>query len=349
MRTHINTTFVDLTKAFVTVIRDGLWKVMQKFGCPERFTRMVRHDGMTAQKIDNMTVSKAFVVINGVKHACVLAPTLFILTFSAMLMDAYRDEQPGIHIAYRIDGNLLNSRHMQAKTRTSTGTVQDFLFVDDCALNTVTEEDMQRSIDLFATGFADFGFTIRTAKTVVMHQPPPNAEYNAPRINVNGAQLKNGKTFAYLGSKLSCNTRIDDEVAHRISKASQAFGRLQASVWNHHGFHLNTKLKMYKAVVLTTLLYGAETWTVYSNQARKLNHSHLSPDEISNEAIDQVRPATNPGERSHTPKTHRKPPAAFSHSVELGFHTDQTPRFTLVVTAAQAGDCFSHNFSSSID
>ncbi|VDL94866.1 unnamed protein product [Schistocephalus solidus] len=40
--------------------------------------------------------------------------------------------------------------------------------------------------------------------------------------------------------------------------------------------HLKTKLKMYKAVVLTTLLYGAETWTVYSSQARKLNHFHLS-------------------------------------------------------------------------
>ncbi|VDM00903.1 unnamed protein product [Schistocephalus solidus] len=52
----------------------------------------------------------------------------------------------------------------------------------------------------------------------------------------------------------------------------QAFGRLQASVCNHHGIHLNTKLKMYKAVVLTTLLYGVDSWTVYSNQARKLNH-----------------------------------------------------------------------------
>ncbi|VDL90110.1 unnamed protein product [Schistocephalus solidus] len=76
---------------------------------------------------------------------------------------------------------------MQAPTRVSTTTVHDLLFADDCALNTVTEEDMQRSMDLFAEGCADFGLTISTAKTVVMHQPPPCAEYNAPRINVNGA------------------------------------------------------------------------------------------------------------------------------------------------------------------
>ncbi|BHF69189.1 hypothetical protein SprV_0301223200 [Sparganum proliferum] len=33
---------------------------------------------------------------------------------------------------------------------------------------------------------------------------------------------------------------------------------------------------MYKAVILPTLVYGAETWTVYSKQARRLNHFHLS-------------------------------------------------------------------------
>ena len=33
-------TFVDLTKAFDTVSRDGLWKIMAKFGCPPRYIVM---------------------------------------------------------------------------------------------------------------------------------------------------------------------------------------------------------------------------------------------------------------------------------------------------------------------
>nr|VZI46089.1 unnamed protein product [Spirometra erinaceieuropaei] len=69
---------------------------------------------------------------------------------------------------------------------------------------------------------------------------------------------------------------IDDEVANRISKASQAFSRLHGTVWNRHGLQLSTKLKMYKAVILPTELYAAETWTVYTRQARRLNHFHLS-------------------------------------------------------------------------
>ena len=34
--------FVDLTKAFDTVSREGLWKIMAKYGCPDKFISMVR-------------------------------------------------------------------------------------------------------------------------------------------------------------------------------------------------------------------------------------------------------------------------------------------------------------------
>nr|VZI50870.1 unnamed protein product [Spirometra erinaceieuropaei] len=235
MRTHLYSTFVDLTKAFDTVNREGLWKIMEKFGCPERFTEMVRqlHDSIMARVTDNGAVSEAFAVTNGVKQGCVLAPTLFSLMFSAMLMDAYRDESPGIRIAYRTDGHLLNQRRMHFQSRVSTTTVHELVFADDCALNTTSEEEMQRSMDLFSAACENFGLVIKTQKTVVMHQPPPNsftAPNAPPQISVNGTQLQVVENFPYLGRTLSRNTKIDDEVANRISKASQAFSRLQSTV-----------------------------------------------------------------------------------------------------------------------
>ncbi|BHF72220.1 hypothetical protein SprV_0401528400 [Sparganum proliferum] len=168
---------------------------------------------------------------------------------------------------------------MRFQSRVST--VHEILFADDCALNTTSEEEMQRSMDLFSATCENFGLVINTQKTVMMHQPPPNSAATAPnapppQISVNGTQLQVVENFPYLGSTLSRNTKIDDEVANRISKASQAFGRLQSTVWNRRGLQLSTKLKMYKAVILPTLLYGAETWTVYTKQARRLNHFHLS-------------------------------------------------------------------------
>ena len=77
-------------------------------------------------------------------------------------------------------------------------------------------------------------------------------------------------------STLSRAVHIDDEVTARTAKASVAFGRLRTNVWERNGIRLDTKLKVYKAVVLPTLLYACETWTVYQRHAKKLNHFHLS-------------------------------------------------------------------------
>ena len=83
----------DLTKAkaFDTVRRDGLWKIMAKFGCPPRFKAMVRqfHDGMQARVQNDGEFSEPFEVTNGVKQGCVMAPTLFSMMFSVMLMGAF--------------------------------------------------------------------------------------------------------------------------------------------------------------------------------------------------------------------------------------------------------------------
>nr|VZI53796.1 unnamed protein product [Spirometra erinaceieuropaei] len=90
--------------------------------------------------------------------------------FSAMLMDAYRDERPGIRIAYRTDAQLLNQRRMHFQSRISTTTVHELLFADDFALNTTSEGETQWSMDLFSAAREKVGLVINTQKTVVMHQ-----------------------------------------------------------------------------------------------------------------------------------------------------------------------------------
>ncbi|VDM03518.1 unnamed protein product [Schistocephalus solidus] len=116
------------------------------------------------------------------------------------------DLRPEICIAYRMDGRLLNQRWMQFHSRFSTATIHELLFADNCALNTRTEEEMQRSMDLFTAACDNFGLRINTEKTVVMHQPSPNTLYAAAHINLNGAQIKSVDTFTYLGSNLSRST-----------------------------------------------------------------------------------------------------------------------------------------------
>ena len=38
--------------------------------------------------------------------------------------------------------------------------------------------------------------------------------------------------------------------------------------------HLSTKIQVYRAIIVPTLLYSAETWVLYQKQIRILEHFH---------------------------------------------------------------------------
>ena len=71
--------FVDLRKAYDSVPRQALWKVLEKYGVPEKMLNVVKsfHEGMHAEVRVGLTVTDRFEVQNGLRQGCTLAPTLF--------------------------------------------------------------------------------------------------------------------------------------------------------------------------------------------------------------------------------------------------------------------------------
>ena len=175
----VYSTYVDLTKAFDTVSRECLWRIMAKYGCPPKFITIVclLHDGMLARVQDDGKSLGPFLVSNGGKQGCVLAQKLFSLMFSAMLTDAFADTDISIGIRHRMDGSIFNLRRLKAKTKVKTNTINDFLFADDCALNSISEDDMQQNVDKFAEACTNFVLRISIKKTDVTHQPAPGKTY----------------------------------------------------------------------------------------------------------------------------------------------------------------------------
>ena len=117
--------------------------------------------------------------------------------------------------------------------------------------------------------------SVSIKKTEVLHQPAPATPYVEPNITVNGQKLAVTDKFVYIGSTLSRSVNIDEEVSYRIARASAAFGRLRDTVWERRGLTKETKLKVYQAVVLPSLLYACETWTTYSRHIKQLNAFHM--------------------------------------------------------------------------
>ena len=167
--------FVDLTKAFDTVSRDGLWEILAHLGCPFKFLAILRklHEGQQGQVKHNGSLSGIFPISIGVKQGCILAPTLFSIFFSIMLLEAKEDLPDGIYIHFRTDGSLFNLRRLPAHMKTIEELITELPFADDCALLTNMEEALQHMANCSSDAAKSFGLTISLKKTQMLYQPPP--------------------------------------------------------------------------------------------------------------------------------------------------------------------------------
>ena len=270
--------FIDLTKAFDTVNRDGLWQILEKVGCPKLFVDIIRsfHDDMKASVREGSEKSVPFLVTSGTKQGCVLAPTLFSIFFSLMLRVAFKDSDDGIQLVSRCDKNAFgtNNQRFHAMTKISISVIHDLLFADDCALGACCLEALQRLCDCFSIAARRFGLIISIKKTESLYQPAMGNVYAPPAVTIEGTLLNSVDTFKYLGSTISRDGSLDAEITARIAKATTAYARLNKRLWTNQNVRLNTKVSVYRAVVLTSLLYGCETWTPQRRHIKRLEKFH---------------------------------------------------------------------------
>lgn len=125
---------------------------------------------------------------------------------------------------------------------------------------------------------AQAGLRIKVKKTEVMAvakntSQRPYTEEGTVDISVEGSQVQQVSDFTYLGVIISSDGTIDRELSARIRKASGAFNQL-SNIWKNRNIQTNTKIRIYKAAVLTILLYGSEVWNTTKKQHHRLEVFH---------------------------------------------------------------------------
>ena len=209
--------------------------------------------------------SEPFKILSGVKQGCVLAPTLFGIFFSMLLNLAFRHSDEGVHRHTRSEGKLFNLARLKGMTEVRTVLIKDMLFADDAALTSHTEEAFQQLISKFAYA----------ALIWHVNQHQEDQRHGPGRPSFNGEVPEVTDSFTYLGSTVTNSLSLDAEIDKRIAKVAAVMSNLSKRVWENHQLTLNTKLKVYQASVLSTLLYGSESWTTYAGQENRMESFHL--------------------------------------------------------------------------
>ena len=104
--------------------------------------------------------------------------------------------------------------------------VQESMLADDCMLVAHTEEDLQALTNLFSNAITRCGgLVIRIEEREVLYHPPPPSQRVNRVTHINSNVLRSAQAFNLLGRILSSSATIDDEITHRVSRASASFGR----------------------------------------------------------------------------------------------------------------------------
>jgi hypothetical protein len=89
------------------------------------------------------------------------------------------------------------------------------------------------------------------------------------QLQVNGDAIESVEEFKYLGSVVTRDGEVAEDVRARIRKANAAFIHLYP-IWKAREITTTTKLRIFRTNVKAVLLYGCETWKVTSDITNRI-------------------------------------------------------------------------------
>ncbi|XP_047482497.1 uncharacterized protein LOC125034639 [Penaeus chinensis] len=138
-------------------------------------------------------------------------------------------------------------------------------------LKTDSEKGLQEIMDSLNAVVEDFGMRVNIKKTKVM-RINKNGEGDVT-IKLNGKNLEQVKSFQYLESILTSNGYCSTEIRLRIALAKVAFNSRRELLTKK--FNLRLKKRMIKTLVCSVLLYGSESWTLKTEDIRRLESADM--------------------------------------------------------------------------
>ncbi|VDO72722.1 unnamed protein product [Schistosoma margrebowiei] len=150
---------IDYEKAFDSVDRRTLWKLLRHYGVPERIVNIIRnsYDGLQCKVVHGGQLTDAFQVRTGVRQGCLHSPFLFLLVVDWIMKTSTSEGKHGIQW-------------------TAQNQLDDLDFADDLALLSHTHEQMKIKTASVAAVSASVGINIHEGKIKILKYNTGNTD-----------------------------------------------------------------------------------------------------------------------------------------------------------------------------
>jgi hypothetical protein len=265
--------FIDLAKAYDTINRWALWKVLELYGVHAKLIALLQdlHVGTQAAVRMDGVVGPWFEVSSGVRQGCVIAPLLFNVFMDFVVKQALSRMPPGcgVQMCLRKGGGV-----PEACDGTPFERIVMLLYADDMVLLSHDPQQLVTMLHVMDDVALEYGMCINASKTEVM-VANGDPDEPMPEVVLSGGPVKMSQEFKYLGSWMVAEGGVEREVEVRRARALGVFASF-GKLWGNKHLRLGDKVAVYKAFVLPHFVYGAEACNFKAADIARLEVGHSS-------------------------------------------------------------------------
>ena len=248
VRKDIYICFIDYAKAFDKVKHSVMMECLSEIGINDKDLQIITklYWEQTATVRTEYGVTKEFQIKQGVRQGCVLSPSLFNLYTEKIFREI--EEMNGVNIG---GVNINNLR-----------------YADDTVLLAENNTDLQDLVTATNNKGKRYGMEINITKTkgMIVSKKEMVPEIT---ISIEGKNIQQMKEMIYLGFMVTENGKCEREIKRRIGVAKSSFEKMY-KVLTSRIINISGRLRLAKCYIWSTLLYGAETWTLSKATVKKL-------------------------------------------------------------------------------
>lgn len=248
---EVYTLFVDFEKAYDSIHRPTLFKILKEFNMPKKLINLIKATMENSEikiKIANST-SKPFKVTSGLRQGDALSPILFNLVLEKVVRDM--NISGGVTLGQSKIGLLA--------------------YADDIAILGDNIEIVKIHCKKLMDAANKVGLRINDKKTEYMKLNRKDRTYrHGESMNVDGHIFQRVPQFKYLGVLLTQDNELKVEISKRMQLANNCYFGV-GTVLKSRSISLNLKIKIYMTLIRPVVLYGSETWTPRKIEEIKLD------------------------------------------------------------------------------
>jgi hypothetical protein len=236
--------FIDFQKAFDSVDRSSLWKVLHKVKTSRKMLCMLQgiYSSVQACVRWNNEVSDFFTCPKGVKQGCMLSPLIFSLLVNEIAEKVNLKGKHGVQFLPGLKEIFL------------------LMFADDMVLISTSPSGLQNQINNLEKAATPLGLEVNAQKTKVMVFRKGGHLAKSEKWHYKGMKLEVVNKYKYLGFTLSTKLSFDIALEEYAGRAKWKILEIMKTMWRIGSNDYTVFFKLFDAQVKPMLLYASEVW-----------------------------------------------------------------------------------------